>query len=314
MNSTPISNAAQGSGATRGRYVLATAAYNEAGYIEKLILSIVSQTVHPLRWVIVSDGSTDATDEIVRKYAEQYEFIQLYRITEPHPRNFSAQANAINTGFVQMKDLDYDFIGNLDADITLEPSYFGSLLDELSRDSMLGLSGGQLFEDYGQGFVSRAGNQTFCVAHGVQMFRRACLEALGGGYAALPYGGSDWHAEVTTRMRGWHVRSFAAIKAFHHRPTGAADGYLRYCYRQGFMDFSFGCHPLFEIVKLTKRALAGHPRASIVRLSGFVAAHSKGGQVSVSPQFVEFLRAEQWERLRGRLPESDSLAASPRTS
>src|SRR5262245_18683895 len=127
-------------------YALVTAAYNEEALIEDVIRSVVTQTILPRRWVIVSDGSTDRTDEIVLEYASRYPFIQLERITEEHARNFAAQVIAINRGFARCKDADYNFIGNLDADITLEPDYFERLFSLFDREADLGLSGGRLYE------------------------------------------------------------------------------------------------------------------------------------------------------------------------
>src|SRR3974390_2336269 len=80
------------------RYVLVTAARNEEKYIEQTLRSVTSQTVKPVKWVIMSDGSTDRTDEIVSEYAKDYPFVHLSRITEDHPRNFAAQVLAINAG------------------------------------------------------------------------------------------------------------------------------------------------------------------------------------------------------------------------
>src|SRR3954466_572796 len=98
------------SGLTGSEYVLATAAYNEERYIGATIKSVVNQTILPAMWVIVSDGSTDATDAIIESYAEKYPFIRLERITEAHARNWSAQVNAINRGFAKSRSLDFDFI------------------------------------------------------------------------------------------------------------------------------------------------------------------------------------------------------------
>src|SRR3982751_3950013 len=99
-------------------YTLVTAAYNEEALIEDTIQSIIAQTVRPKKWAIVSDGSTDRTDEIVLKYYAIHDFIQLVRITEDHPRNWTAQVEAIRTGYEALRCLDFEFIGNLDADIT----------------------------------------------------------------------------------------------------------------------------------------------------------------------------------------------------
>ncbi len=87
----------------RDSYVLVTAAYNEEKLIEQTVRSMMAQTVRPAKWIIVSDGSTDRTDDIVNSYAAENDFIQLYRITEDHPRNFAAQVYAINRGLSQLR-------------------------------------------------------------------------------------------------------------------------------------------------------------------------------------------------------------------
>jgi glycosyltransferase involved in cell wall biosynthesis len=291
-------------------FVLATAAQNEEATIERTLSSVVKQTVLPKMWVIVSDGSTDGTDALVQSYAEAYSFIRLHRIDEPHERNFAAQANAINTGFAYFCDLDYSYIGNLDADISLQPDYFESLLNRFDQDSQLGLAGGYIFELSGGMFAVRKSNSEHSVAHGIQMFRRACFAEL-GGYAALPYGGPDWHAEITARRAGWKVQSFPDLKCFHHRVTGAASGRLKYCYRQGQMDYSLGSDPWFELVKLARRLwLRPYVAGSVSRLAGFIVATCRGAERPVSPGFVRYLRSEQRARLRsffGREAASESF-------
>ena len=287
-----------GRGKSPVKYVLVTAAYNEEAYLQRLLVSVVQQTAPPLKWIIVSDGSTDRTDEVVESFASEHEFIQLHRVTEKHGRNFAAQVNAINLGFALLGGLDYDFIGNLDADISLEPTYFEKLLRELERDPQLGLAGGFIYEDTGTGFESRRGNSTRSVPHALQLFRRQCFDQL-GGYLPLPYGGPDWHAEVSARMNGWRVEAFPALPAFHHRPTGTAGGLLGYWYRQGFMDYSLGSYPLFEIVKLGRR-LQSKPYilGAVARFAGFVWAYCRGEARPASEEFVLFLRKEQKGRLR----------------
>ena len=99
------------------KYVLITAARNEQAYIERTIQSIISQTVLPVQWVIVSDGSTDRTDEIVNKYIQGYDFIELLRIMGDSRRNFVSQVRTFKAGCKQLKDVDYEFIGNLDTGI-----------------------------------------------------------------------------------------------------------------------------------------------------------------------------------------------------
>src|SRR5208283_1765872 len=95
-------------------YVLITAARNEAQFIELTIKSVVAQTVRPLKWVIVSDGSTDGTDEIVKKYAADHRWIELLRMPERRERHFAGKVLAFNAGYARMKEVPYDVIGSLD--------------------------------------------------------------------------------------------------------------------------------------------------------------------------------------------------------
>jgi glycosyltransferase involved in cell wall biosynthesis len=293
----------------RPTYAIVTAAYNEEKFIGKLLESVISQTVLPKKWVIVSDGSTDHTDEIVQKYADRYSFIELYRITEDHPRNLTAQVHAINAGFARLAGIDCEFIGNLDSDVSFEPTYFGSLLEKFSQNSKLGLAGGYIYEEKGGEFRGRSANTLSSVAHAVQLFRRECLEGL-GGYKPFSWAGADTYAEVSLRMRGWSVQSVPELKAFHHRPTGNGFGSWRYRFRGGVMDFYLGTHPLFEIFRLARR-LRGKPYVigSLTRFAGFLWAYCSGAKREVSPEFVRFLREEQMQRLglvwNGHTPDGD---------
>lgn len=280
-----------------GTYALVTAAYNEEQIIEQVIQSIINQNTRPRKWIIVSDGSTDRTDEIVNAYSAKYEFIELHRISEDHPRNFTAQVNAINLGLSLLRTISCDFIGNLDADITLEPDYFDCLLKAFAEESKLGMAGGFIYEKQAGEFRVRPGNSTSSVAHAVQFFRRDCLERL-GGYAPFSWGGTDTHAGIKLRMMGWKVESIATLKAFHHRPTGGGFGAMRYRFRGGLMDHYFGTHPLFEFFRIARRmSTKPYVVGGLVRMAGFVWGYCIGAKREVPPEFIRFLRKEQMDRL-----------------
>src|SRR5438067_12173060 len=95
-------------------YVLITPARNEAALIEKTLQSVVAQTILPKRWLIVSDGSTDATDELVRKYQPGRERVELIRLPERKGRNFAAKVHAVNAGYQRVKPLTFGRIDNPD--------------------------------------------------------------------------------------------------------------------------------------------------------------------------------------------------------
>jgi poly-beta-1,6-N-acetyl-D-glucosamine synthase len=280
-----------------GRYVLITAAYNEETHIERTLESVIAQTLLPRRWVIVSDGSTDRTDNIVRDYASRFDVIRFIRRERENHQGFASKVFALRAGRQFLAGDDYEFIGHLDADVSFGASYFHDLLARFHAAAALGIAGGFICEESNGEFVSRPANSARSVPGAVQMFRRQCYEAI-GEILPIEYGGEDWYAEVAARMKGWHVEAFPELQVYHHRRTGTARGLLRSWYRQGLMDFSLGSHPLFEIAKLLRRVPA-RPLVlgALARLCGFVSAYLRGNRRMVSREFQEFLRKDEMARL-----------------
>jgi hypothetical protein len=281
------------------RYALITAAHNEEALIEGALRSVSGQSVRPIKWIIVSDASTDRTDEIVTRYAVVNPFIQLLRLDQLHRHDFGAKAHAIKSGYELLGNLEYAYIGILDADTSFDPDYYCRLLELFKDDPSLGITGGFIHERQGGVFSSRRTNRIYSVAGATQFFRRECFEEI-GGIVPLSTGGEDWCAEVTARMRGWDVRASPQLKIFHHRPANTVNGWLRRCFLQGRMDYSMGCSPPFEVVKCAVR-LSERPFGvgALVRLAGFAWSHCVRADRAVSKEFIRFLRKEQRQRLWG---------------
>lgn len=275
-----------------------TAAYNEEENIGKTVESVLTQTRLPERWVIVSDGSQDATDETIEQYAKQHDFIHFVRVTRQPGRAFSSKVLALRRGAEVLKGIAFEFIGNLDADITLEPTYFENLLNRFEHNPQLGVAGGFVHDKIGGKFQSRRSNRTYSVAHAAQLVRRECYEQF-GGYAVLEYGGEDWHAQTSARMNGWDAQAYRDLPVFHHRRTGEADNLLRHKFRQGRMDYAFGSDPVFETLKCLER-IPEKPFVigGLVRWLGFTWSWCQRERKPVSREFIAFLRREQRSKLR----------------
>jgi len=284
------------------RYVVLTAAYNEESFIARTIESVVVQSVLPARWIIASDGSTDRTDDIVRGYASRYDFIRLIRLERTQTRGVASKVNALTHAFKELANIAYEFVGNLDADVSVPPFYFETLLSRFRRDPLLGIAGGLIHEEHGGTFKGRFSNSTKSAAHAGQLLRRDCYEAI-GGYTSLKYGGEDWCAEVNARMRGWHVEAFPDLPIMHYRQTGSAYCWPYHRFREGKMDFSLGSHPVFELFKCVRR-LPESPflLGALVRFTGFFWSYLSKESRLVPPEFVAFLRKEQKRRLGVFLP------------
>jgi glycosyltransferase involved in cell wall biosynthesis len=291
------------------RYALITSAHNEELLIEQTIKSVISQTIVPASWVIVSDGSTDRTDEIIRSYCTKYPFIRYLRLERSESRGVISKINALTFAYKSLQDIDgYDFVGNLDADVSFSDGYFEKLLTEFRLDPNLGIGGGLIYEKASGEFRSRISNSITSVAHAAQLVRRQCYEEI-GGYVALKYGGEDWHAEINARMLGWRVQAFPDLKVMHHRPTGGADWVLRHRFREGKMDYSVGSYLIFELFKCVRR-IPESPIAlgAFVRFIGFCWSYAGNEGRLVSPDFVKFLRREQRHKIKAILGYSKNVS------
>ncbi len=280
-----------------GSYVLMSAAHNEESLIEGALRSVLNQTVLPKAWAIVNDNSSDGTADILNRYAQKYDFIRVLHVTRAPGRNFGAKGKALQYGAQIIEGLDYEFIGNVDADVSLEPFYFEILLRNFELDPGLGLAGGFLYEDCRGKYRCLRINDVHNVFHGAQLVRRRCYESI-GGYAVLKYGGEDWYAQTRAKMNGWRVKSFPGLKIFHHRHTTGGSTQLRNAFRLGRLDYSFGSDPLFEFLKCLRR-IPERPYLgnALARLTGFIWPHLCREPVSVPQDFASFLRREQRQRI-----------------
>ncbi len=278
------------------KYVLVTPAKNEEAYIEKTLASVAAQTIRPQRWVVVSDGSTDRTDELVKQYAARYDFIQLVR-RDSATRHFGNKVHAFNAGYEQLTDVAYDFVGNLDADIELPPDYYETVLNRFAENEKLGLAGGTRF-DWCDGRFVKVECARNSVGGPFQLFRRYAYEKI-GGYRPLKLGGIDAVAEIMVRQHGWQVRSFTDITVHHYRCTGTAKGSTyQAAFRGGKKLYVIGYHPLFEVVKLMRvrgfKALV----ENMYEMAGYSVAAITRYERQVPDVFVKYLRGEQLDRLK----------------
>jgi len=282
------------------RYVLITPARNEEENIGRAIQSVISQTVLPVKWMIVSDGSTDHTDEIVRSYLPAYSWIELLRMPEHVDRQFAAKVNCFNAGYAKAGNLKYDIIVNLDADISFDRDYFEYLLAKFAEDPRLGVAGTPFVED-GKHYDYRFTNIEH-VSGACQLFRRECFEEI-GGYIPIRGGGIDWAAVTTARMKGWKTRTFTERTCLHHRKMGTGNvSALMTWFRQGRKDYFLGNHFLWEffraVYQMTKKP---YFIGGFLLVSGFAWSSVKREGKPVSEDLIAFQRAEQMRRLKKML-------------
>ena len=278
-------------------YVLITPARNEAAFIELTIQSVVKQTVPPLRWVIVSDGSTDGTDDIVKRYADKYGWIELLRMPDRKERHFGGKVLCFNAGCERLKQLKYDIIGNLDADISFDTDLFAYLLCKFAERPKLGVAGVPFNE--GHGTYDFRFSSIEHVSGQCQLFRRECFEAI-GGYLPLKGGGIDVVAVLSARMKGWQTRTFTERVYIHHRLMGTAKhGNFKTSFKLGEKDYSIGRHPLWQIFRsfyqMTRPPVI---LGGVLLLAGYFAAMLRRVERPMPKDLIRFQRREQMQRLK----------------
>lgn len=279
-------------------YVLITPARNEEAYIEKTISSVTSQTIPPRKWVVVSDGSTDGTDAIVNSYIPKYPWIELIRMPEHRDRQFAAKVHCFNAGYHRVKDLRYDIIGNLDADITFEKDYFEFLLGKFHEIPELGVAGTPFMES-GEKVYDYQYTNIEHVSGACQLFKRRCYEEI-GGYQPLRGGGIDWVAVTTARMNGWKTKTFTEKVCFHQRKMGTGDsGELAAGFKHGIKDYYLGNHPFWQVFRtvyqMTRKPYIVY---GVVLFLGYLWAFVRRIERPVPSELLEFIRHEQMQRLR----------------
>ncbi len=279
------------------KYVVITPARNEAQFIELTLNSVTNQTVLPRKWVIVSDGSTDGTDDIVKKYMAQYPWIELVRMPERAERHFAAKVQAFNAGYAKVCDTESEVIVSLDADISFENDYFAFLLEKLSADEALGLVGTPFRELSGETYDYRFVNIEH-VSGACQVFRRECFEAV-GGYTPVKGGSIDHIAVITARMKGWKTRTFTEKSCLHHRTMGTAGrSLLKSRFKLGMKDYSIGNHPMWEFFRATRQmTLSPFLTGGLALAAGYLWGVVRQVPRPVSSELIAFHQREQMQRL-----------------
>jgi glycosyltransferase involved in cell wall biosynthesis len=283
------------------RYVLVTPARNEATFIEKTIQSVIAQTAPPVAWVIVSDGSTDGTDEIVSKYLPDHSWMQLVRLGRQEKRNFAGKAAAFNEGCARVAGLDYDVIGNLDGDVSFDNDYLAFLMQKFAEHPRLGVAGTPYREDNGR-YDERFKSPEH-VSGACQLFRRECFEAI-GGYPLISTGGIDLIALFKAKAAGWETRRFDERYCHHHRAVGSGlhAGLVTRLLNHGRMDYLLGSHPLFEVFRCVLQ-MKNRPYVvgGVLMLIGYFYHWMRRTERSMPDELVAIRQIDQLRRLKAVL-------------
>ena len=278
-------------------YVIISPVRNEAAYIEKTIRSVAVQTVKPLEWIIVNDGSKDETANLIKKYMPECPWI---RLVEKEDRGFTQVGKGVievfNRGYENISRNNWDFIVKLDCDLSFTEGYFEKLINEFAVDGVLGICGGTSFAvENGTRVEEKMPIFHPCAA--ARIYSRKCFEEIGGLIEAL---GWDTIDLLRAQMRGWTTKRIPHLELSHYRRMSSRNGLWEGKLRTGRNFFITGYHPLFLVARSIYR-LKEKPYLieSLGVMAGYLKAMLKGESLVVSMEERAFLRRQQMRRLVG---------------
>jgi biofilm PGA synthesis N-glycosyltransferase PgaC len=289
-------------GMTR-RYAIVSPVRNEATYARRTLESVVNQTVLPTRWLIVDDGSTDATPEILQEYAARYDFIEVLRKPDRGRRSVGPGViEAVYVGLDRVRLDSFDYLCKLDLDLDLPKTYFENLIDRMEKDPRIGTCSGKAY--FPAGGTSDPGFGSKLVSEGIgdevsvgasKFYRVACFRQIGGFVREVMWDGIDCH---TARMRGWVARSWDApeLRFLHLRPMGSSQiGVLTGRMRHGSGQYFMGTNFVYMLASSVFRmAHKPYVLGGAAMMWGYLRSALHREARYDNPEFRKFLNRYQW--------------------
>jgi glycosyltransferase involved in cell wall biosynthesis len=272
---------------------------DEENYIKFTLKSLIVQTLKPVLWIIVDDGSRDQTAEIISRYLPKYPFIRM--VPNPHAgirQPGSAVIRAFNFGYDLIGKTDYDFIVKLDCDLSFGPKYFENLIGKFNDDDRLGIASGVYFEIGNNGTWKEIIMPSYHAAGASKVMRRKCFEEIGGFVAAA---GWDTVDEIRAMTRGWKTGHFKDLQLKHHKIEGSGIGQLKTSAMHGEIYYLTGGSKLFFVLKTLHR-IGSKPYvlSALALLYGYLRAVMKQKPPLVSESEARCYKALLNSRLRAK--------------
>ncbi len=286
----------------KNKYVLISPCKDEGAYIEKTLQSILNQTTKPVQWVIVDDGSSDNSVEIINQYKEQMPFIKIVTRPKGERKVGAGVIHAFNEGLKHVDAPEYDFLCKFDVDLDLRPRYFEILMQRMHEDPRLGTCSGKAYyihPETGERKSELCGDEASVGM--TKFYRRECFEQIGGFVAEVGWDGYDCHR---ARWFGWRALSWDEpedLQFIHLRPMGSSQKSIyRGRIRHGKGQFHIGTHPLFFLASSVYRSLKQRPyiTGTVFSIYGYIKAWLQGEKRFGDKDMVKFIQSYQLKALK----------------
>jgi poly-beta-1,6-N-acetyl-D-glucosamine synthase len=279
-------------------YVLISPCRDEAEYMRQTLDSVINQSVRPAKWIIVDDGSTDESPEILAEYQKKHSWIEIVTRRDRGARSVGPGViEAFYAGYQAINPEDYDYLCKLDLDLRLQPRYFEILMERMKANPRIATCSGKAYvEEDGRLIAEKHGDDTSLGM--TKFYRVSCFKAIGGFVREVMWDGIDCHR---CRMIGWIACSWddQELRFVHLRPMGSSyqsiyTGRIRHGYGQYYMGTSFLFMTASAIYRVSQKP---YVLGSLAMLWGWVKSALAGKPRYEDAEFRKFLRRYQWRVL-----------------
>lgn len=221
-------------------YVLISPCRDEADYMRQTLDSIVAQSARPAKWVIVDDGSTDNTPQILKEYVKQHEWIEI--VTRSDRGKRAVGPGVIDAFYAGMETInmdDFTYLCKLDLDLEIPPTYFERVIARMEANPRMANFSGKpyLREKDGSLTSERLGDEN--AVGQIKLYRTTAFKDIGGFVRQVGWDGIDGHM---CRMKGWIASSedIPELRFIHLRQMGSSQhgiwvGRMRWGFGKYFM-------------------------------------------------------------------------------
>lgn len=260
--------------------------------------TVIAQSIRPAKWVIVDDGSSDETPQILKEYAAQHDWIQIVTRRDRGKRAVGPGViEAFYAGYETINPDDYDFLCKLDLDLRLPPRYFEILMERMDANALIATCSGKAYIECDGHLVNeRHGDETSLGM--TKFYRISCFKAIGGFVYEVMWDGIDCHC---CRMKGWIACSWdePELRFVHLRPMGSSQqdiytGRMRHGYGQYFMGTGFAYMLASAIYRIPEKP---YVLGSLAILWGWLKSALQRKPQYNDMEFRKFLRHYQWRAL-----------------
>lgn len=280
------------------KYIIISPVRNEERNIEFTINSVLRQTIKPSKWIIIDDGSSDNTPNIIKKYTRNNNWMLLIQLVDRgyYDLNGGGEIKAFYKGYEKIKNEYFDFLVKLDGDISFDEHYFENLFKEFSLNEKLGIASGALSNIQKDNKLAPEKTFKHHPRGAARVYRKECWDHLGGVEDKLAWDSIDVYK---ARMLGWDTFNFAGIRAIHHVKTWRKGGLIKGLIRAGRLQYLMGTHGLFFTAKLIKRIFSRpYLLGAFIMLYGYLKSYLSDEERVSEPELMDYIRKEQLKRLR----------------